>query len=87
MADEQREAWGQSEFCHWRLGHFHRRFKSEFPVVDSARSVTVEIIPSLAGTDAYHHAKGYGGCRAAKAFVWSKANGCVAEFTHHLRTK
>lgn len=87
MADEMREAWGRAEWCAWHLGHFHKRFKVEFPVVDSHRSVTVEVIPSLAGTDAYHHAKGYGGGRAAKAFVWNKRDGLQAEYVYHLRDR
>jgi hypothetical protein len=52
--------------------------------VDDKLGVTVRILRSLSGVDAWHAGKGYIGTRGAEAFVWRKSGGIIAHFMTYV---
>lgn len=86
MASERPKDFGAVETREFHLGHFHKRRETHFNGVDSKHSVTVRILPSLAGTDAWHFQKGYvGGKRAADALLYDYETGFSGTFTSVVR--
>ena len=84
MPAEQPQAWANSTFREWHLGHWHSRQKKVFLPVTDQQGVIVRVIPSLSPADAWHKSMGYQGRRAAEAFYFDPAAGCVAEFIHSI---
>lgn len=81
MAVEQPQLWAQCPYRGWRLGHFHTKRQRVYTKGDTINGVSVDYLPSLSGTDAWHFRKGYvGNPKAAEAWLWSADEGCVAEF-------
>lgn len=79
MAMEQREAWAQTSWREWHIGHFHKRKAQVTTPVDEFEGVVVRTLPSMSGRDAWHHAKGYiGGPKSAEGYLWSRSRGYVA---------
>jgi len=59
-------------------GHLHKEQETEIILTDTRQNVKKRIIPSLCGTDAWHHRQGYvGKNKAAQAFVWHKTDGLL----------
>lgn len=87
MADEMPKEWAQSSYREWHIGHWHRKAKFTFGnSEDSIGSVTVRVIPSLSGPDAWHHRKGFvKGKRAAEAYLWGRDSGYVGHFQSSIR--
>jgi len=82
MAQERKEDWAATTFREWHLGHVHKKKQVKYLDLDQERGVTVRVIPSLSGTDAWHYQHGFiGQHRAGEAFVWDKEKGLVATFT------
>jgi hypothetical protein len=77
MATEAPEAWARTTRRAWRIGHFHHSRRTETRSVADHDGVSVQILQSLSGKDAYHFEAGYGGRQAAEAFVLS-ADGLTA---------
>ncbi|MGZ6045578.1 MAG: hypothetical protein ACXWNW_13705 [Isosphaeraceae bacterium] len=77
MATEESAAWARTTRRAWRIGHLHHSRKTETRAVGDHDSVSVQIMQSLSGKDAYHFERGYGGRRAAEAFILS-ADGLTA---------
>lgn len=82
MATEQPEAWAKSPACkEWHLGHFHQTKATHYVGTHENGGVTVRILPSLAGTDAWHSSKGYVMSRhATQAFVYDYEYGMTGSF-------
>lgn len=81
MASEMRDVWPKVRCCEWHLGHFHRAKETRYSAGDTYGNVRVRVIPSLCGTDAWHHRKGYvGGNRVAEAYLYDRHSGLVAQF-------
>jgi hypothetical protein len=77
----ERNDFGSATCREWHLGHLHKSKRTQTTNVDQFNGVTVRILQSLSGTDAWHHRKGYvGGTRAAEALVYSKDGGHEATF-------
>ena len=73
IASESAELWGKSKWRFIFTGHLHT--ERELPVFSD---VTVYRMPSLAGTDAWHHRKGYKSRKALIAYIVDKEKGVVA---------
>jgi hypothetical protein len=74
MAVENPQAWGRTLFREIHTGHYHKQQLEEF------HGVRVRILSALCPPDDWHSANGYvGAIRQAEAFVWSKAEGLLAE--------
>ena len=86
MATERPDLWAATEFHEWHVGDQHRRRKLDFVAVDTHEGVTVRTLPSIAGSDAWHHKKGYIGNRAAEAYLWSHNRGYAGHFSANVRT-
>jgi len=72
MASENRQAWGNTQYRVWFLGHTHHE-----TVVD-LHGVQVISLPSLTGNDRWHHQMGYVGHRRALAgFVVDRDRGVI----------
>lgn len=86
MADEKPEEWARSKFREWHIGHVHRERKFDFTKIDTIGSTCVRVLPSLAGTDAWHYMKGYvGGNKITQSFLWDKENGLESIFYTYVR--
>jgi len=84
MSEERKADWAETSYREFHLGHFHKRKTISFVDVDENRGIKVRVLPSLSGTDAWHHSKGYRSMKSAVAFLYDKNNGLVAEFNHNV---
>lgn len=84
MATEKPDLWASSKCRQFHLGHFHSRKTTKYLDVQEFQGFTVRILPSLSGTDAWHNSKGYMSMKSAVAYLYSKDNGLVAEFSHNI---
>jgi hypothetical protein len=77
FATERSEMFGQTKFREVHTGHNHTTKTEEF------HGVRVRIISSLSTADSWHASKGFkGALRTAEAFVWSKTEGLIAQYTY-----
>lgn len=87
MATERATDWAETTCHEWLLGHLHKSRKTETVSVDTHDGVTVRILRSLSGTDAWHFRKGYvGSQRAAEALLMGCDSGYSAHFQANVRT-
>jgi hypothetical protein len=84
MATEKPQEWAASKCRQFHLGHFHSRKTTKYLDVQEFQGFTVRVLPSLSGTDAWHNSKGYMSMKSAVAYLYSKDNGLVAEFSHNI---
>jgi hypothetical protein len=81
MAQERPTDWAVSKTKEWHLGHFHHKREYKFSAGNTFNGVSVRILPSLSGTDAWHFEKGFVKQPAvAEAYIFSKENGYVGHF-------
>ncbi len=74
-AVEQPEMWAATTSREWHLGHWHHQ------VVKEHMGTIVRILPSLSGSDRYHHDHGYVGAkRIAQGFLFNEETGLEATF-------
>ena len=60
MAVEKPEDWAKSTACReWHIGHLHQSKSLHWIGTHESDGVTVRVLPSLAGTDAWHFANGF----------------------------
>lgn len=84
FAAEQPQLWADTKYRFCQLGHFHKTKKLNFVSVDEHQGFQVEIIPSLSGTDAWHNQKGYHSLKGAKAYLYHKDQGRIAEYSYYI---
>lgn len=84
FATEEPKIWASSIHRVCKLGHYHKTKKLSYVSVDEHQGFQVEVLPSLSGTDLWHKKKGYMAAKAAKAFLYHKSKGKLAEFTYFL---
>lgn len=88
MATEVPQYWAQSEFREWHIGHFHHKKEIKFFPLTEEKGVRIRMMPSLTGTDAWHHNSGYvGAIRAAESYIYSPENGFEAQFSTNITEK
>ena len=84
MANEAREDYASCAIRTWHLGHFHKARERKHTAGDTHGGVSVQVIPSLSGTDSWHYKKGFvGGLKAAEVFVWNPQTGVEARLYSH----
>ena len=60
MAVEKPQEWAVSTACReWHIGHLHQSKAMHWTGTHESDGVTVRVLPSLAGTDAWHFANGF----------------------------
>jgi hypothetical protein len=69
MAVDRKEDWAATDYRVWHVGHFHHKSVKEHPGCD------VEIHRTLAGTDGWHHGKGYRSRREMQMIVYHSRTG------------
>ena len=84
FATEAPRLWASTKYRVCKLGHLHKTKKVHYVSVDEFQGFQVEVLPSLSGTDIWHKKKGYQSLKAAKAFLYHKDEGKIAEFTYTL---
>lgn len=88
MAAEAKNEWADSSYREWHVGHWHKRKETRYNAGDTYVGVPVRVLPSLSGTDYWHHLKGYvNNSRAAEAYLWSKANGYTGHFSSNVEAQ
>lgn len=86
MAREEPQHWAETVHHEWHIGHLHKKRETKYTAGDTFHGVGVRILPSLAGTDAWHFKKGYvKGLRAAEAYLWCADTGYVGHFSSNVR--
>lgn len=85
FATEEPHLWAATKYRFCMLGHLHKNKKLNFTSVDEHQGFQVQILPSLSGSDKWHFGKGYMSKKQAKAFLYNKETGLVAEFTHNCK--
>ena len=81
MATESAHDWAEAKHRVWHTGHLHHNKKVSFKTTDTIGSVEVLVLPSLSGSDAWHHRAGYNAPHKADAFVWDAERGLDTTFT------
>lgn len=75
MQIEAREAWGRTLYHEFHLGHLH----SEQTIEENG--VIIRHLPSITGTDAWHHESGFvGAVRKCTCSLWDKECGLDSTF-------
>ena len=84
MATEAKEDWGTTKFHEFHLGHIHRRRKKTYTFIDVEKTVDEELgmiiryMPSLTGTEEWHHKKGYiGQLKGGEGYIWNDKAGLI----------
>ena len=86
MASEVPDLWAQAKFRAWHVGHLHKKSQLVHNAGDTYGGVTVSVLPSLSGTDAWHYKKGYvKSNRAAEAYLWHHDDGYAGHFSANVR--
>jgi cob(I)alamin adenosyltransferase len=76
MATERATEWAGASCREWLVGHQHRSRQFQTKPVDTHLGTTVRVLRSLAGTDAWHHRKGYvGGTHSAEVYFYGRQRG------------
>lgn len=88
MAREQQAAWAEAKYFEWHVGHFHKKKERDYIAGDTYNGVRVAVLPSLSGTDRWHHDQGYiGNTRMAETYLWSEVDGPIGHFSTMARTE
>jgi hypothetical protein len=86
MAKEKPQEWAKAEYTEWHTGHLHKNKSLNWVDIDERFGTIVRILPSLSGTDSWHHEKGYiGNIRSAQAYAWSREYGYRGQFQVNLK--
>jgi hypothetical protein len=80
MAHEHAEAWGRTKFKEIHIGHTHKMKI----LGESYAGVRIRVLPSLSGTDAWHHTKGFKGRQASEAYLWNKQHGYSGHLSFNI---
>lgn len=85
MAGEAKEIWGRTKFREFHLGHIHRKRNIKYSFVEPNKTVaedlgvTIRYMPSLTGTEEWHHRKGFiGQLKGGEGYVWNDKAGLIA---------
>jgi hypothetical protein len=81
FAAENPKLWAATEFRYIKIGHFHHNKKETTLHTQEFQGFTVQICPSLSGSDAWHRGKGFQSLKQAKASLYDREEGLVGEFT------
>jgi len=83
FAAEEPILWGETKNRFIQIGHFHHNKKINYLANQEFQGFQVQILPSLSPNDKWHYGKGYISKRQAKAFLFDRESGIVAEYTYN----
>jgi len=82
MAQERPQEWADSTNREWHIGHLHKKKETKYVAGDTFKGVSVRIIPSISGTDAWHVENGFiKAIHSSEVFVWNYEEGLLSEHT------
>ena len=85
MASECPDKFGKAICREFLIGHLHKRREWKYLAGDTFNAVSVVTVPSLSGTDAWHHLKGYvKTTKAAELHLYNKNLGKVGHFSANV---
>jgi hypothetical protein len=86
MATEVPQLFAKAKCREIHLGHFHKAKQTVHMPLDEHQGVRVRVLPSLSGTDSWHHMKGYvKNIRAAEAYLWGLNEGLTGTFSSSVK--
>jgi len=83
FAAEEPKIWGNSVNRFIQIGHFHHNRTINYLSNQEFQGFQIQILPSLSPNDKWHYGKGYMSKRQAKAFLFDKEKGMIAEYTYN----
>lgn len=85
VATEEPQLWGNTKYREIHIGHKHKKMQMHWVNVDTMPGTVVRMIPSIAGTDAWHYKKGYiKSYHAAESYLWDTTHGMIGQFTSYV---
>lgn len=85
IATEEPQLWGNSKYREIHIGHTHKKKQIHWVNVDTMPGTVIRVIPSIAGTDAWHYKKGYvKSYHAAESYLWDANHGVIGQFTSYV---
>jgi len=82
MAGEAAQDWAKTTHREWHIGHLHHAREDRFHAGMEQNATRIRVLPSLAGTDAWHSKNGFVGAKkAAEAYLWNLVDGYVGHFS------
>lgn len=84
FATEEPKIWANTKYRFCQLGHFHKNKKIEYLSVDEHQGFQIQILPTLSSCSVWAYKKGYNSVKQAKAFLFDKEKGLIAEYTHSI---
>jgi len=85
FASEQPKLWGNINHRFIQLGHLHHNKKINYMITNEVQGAQIQILPSISPNDKWHASKGFLSKRQAKAFLFDKQDGMIAELTHNVK--
>lgn len=84
MAQEEPTMWANTIYRYCHLGHWHHNDASVYNFVKDQIGVTIQVLPSIAGTDGWHYDGGFiGNNHQAKGFLYDKNEGQIVEINYY----
>lgn len=81
MATERQDDWAHTRFHEWMVGHWHHKRETRYTAGNTMNGVSVRILPSLSGTDAWHAKRGYlSPHKRSESFLYDIDEGLLASF-------
>ena len=77
MATEMRNAWGQTSWSEWFLGHKHKRREAFALGTQEQMGTMITWLPSLTPPDRWHFERGYIGHKWAEARIYNSKRGVL----------
>jgi hypothetical protein len=85
VATEEPVLWGNSKYREIHIGHKHKKMQMHWVNVDTMPGTVIRMIPSIAGTDAWHYKRGYiKSYHAAESYLWDAEHGVIGQFTSYV---
>lgn len=85
IATEESKLWGDSKYREIHIGHKHKKMQMHWINVDTMPGTVIRMIPSIAGTDAWHYKRGYiKSYHAAESYLWEADHGVIGQFTSYV---
>jgi len=81
MATERPQDWSETTTREIHVGHLHHSKSTTFVSGSEHNGLRVRILPSLSGTDSWHHSHGYLAKQTAEAYLWSLKYGYVGHLS------
>jgi hypothetical protein len=83
FASQEKELWAATKYRWAKIGHLHHNKKMEYWSAEDDHAFQVQVIPSISSDDKWHFDKGYHSLKQAKAFLYHKEKGEIANYNHN----